>query len=329
MSQDILIIAEHEDDKLKRSSLEALVPARRLAEASGGQVVAVLLGRDPGALAAELADRGADRAIAASGEHFEPYTPEAYQEALRALIEKEQPRWVLAGHSYRAIDFLPGLAARFDAAVASDCSALETGDGEPVWVRQPYDAKLNARVRFRGEPPWFATTQIGAFPADDLPTGHGGQVESAELHVDAAALKRKVLEIKSTGDKAVNLGAAEVIVAGGRGFNSQEKFQMAHELAELLGGAVGASRPVCDNEWLPHEYQIGSSGQTVAPKLYIGIGVSGAIQHVVGMRGSGTVVAINKDPEAPIFNEADYWIVGDLFEIVPELLQAIREAKEQ
>lgn len=328
MSQDILIIAEHEDGKLKRSSLEVLVPARLLAQATGGKVVAAVLGKDPSGPAAELADRGADRILAAAGDHFEPYTPEAYQEALRALIEKEQPRWVLAGHSYRAIDFVPGLAARFGSAVASDCSALEVGE-EAVWVRQPYDAKLKARMRFRGEPPWFATAQTGAFPADDLPTGHGGAVEAVELAVDPGALKRRVIEIKSTGDKAVNLGAAEVIVAGGRGFADKDKFRMAHELADLLGGAVGASRPVCDNEWLPHEYQIGSSGQTVAPKLYIGIGISGAIQHVVGMRGSGTVVAINKDPEAPIFNEADYGIVGDLFEVVPELLKAIREAKEQ
>jgi len=327
MSQDILIIAEHEGGELKRASLEALAVARTLAGGTGGQVLAAALAKDPASFAARLADSGADRVLAAANDLFEPYTPDAYQAALRPIIDKERPAWVVATHTYQAIDFLPGLAATFSAPVASDCIALEIENGVPIWTRQPYDAKLQAKVRFRGEPPWFVTTQGGAFPPDDLPSGHGGSVEAIEAAVDPAALRRKVEQIVATGDRTVNLGAADIIVAGGRGFGSKEKFAIVHELAEVLGAAVGASRPVCDNEWLPPEYQIGSSGQVVAPKLYIALGISGAIQHVVGMRGSQTVVAVNKDPEAPIFNEATYGIVGDIFEVVPELIKAVKEAR--
>ncbi len=329
MAKDILVVAEHEDGKLRRGTFEALALARNLAQDLGGRVLAAVLGEKPSALAEELARRGADEVFLFDSPVLRSYSPEPYRRRLVALVRELAPEWVLLGHTYAAQDLLPLVSAAFGAPVVSDAIAASVHEGRVVFVRQPYDAKFIARTVDRGPAPHFATLQAGAFPADSLPDSHAGVITPRPVEDSPDDLvPRRVLEVRTAGDKTVDLSSAQVIVAGGRGLGSKEKFeQLVGGLARALNGAMGASRPVVDNEWLPHEYQIGSSGQSVAPRLYFAIGISGAIQHVVGVRGAQVIVAINKDKDAPIFNEATYGLVGDLAEIVPELIKAVEEAK--
>ena len=328
MANDILVVAEHEGGKLRRGTFEALALARRLAQSFGGHAYALVLGRGVEPLARELAARGADGVLMADHPQLETYTPDGWRLPIGAVVRDLQPEWVLMGHTYLAQDMLPLVAASFGAPVVTDVVAADVEDGKVVFQRQPYDAKFVARTIDDGPAPRFATLQTGAFPADELPEGTEALVSAARVELDPAALRRAVLEIRATGGHAVDLSAAPMIVAGGRGLGSKEKFAaLVGGLAEALGAAVGASRPVIDAEWLPHEHQIGSSGQSVAPKLYVALAISGAIQHMVGVRGAQCIVAVNKDKDAPIFNEANYGIVGDVAELVPELIKAVLEAK--
>jgi electron transfer flavoprotein alpha subunit len=329
MSKDILVIAEHDNGRVRRGSLEALACARKLAAELGGRALAALAGSGVEPLARTLADRGADEVFVLDHALLAQYTPDAYRAPLAALIADRRPEWVLMAHTYLAQDLLPLVSARFDAPVVSDTVDASVENGEVAFLRQPYDAKLVARTVDRGPAPHFATLQAGAFNADGLPEGHGGTVTAVAVTLSPDALRRNVIEIRSTGGKAVDLTGAPVIVAGGRGLGSKEKFtDLVGGLAQALGGAIGASRPVVDAEWLPHDHQIGSSGQAVTPKLYVALGISGAIQHMVGVRGAQCIVAINKDKDAPIFNEASFGLVGDVGEIVPELIKAAAEAKK-
>ncbi|RMF72315.1 MAG: electron transfer flavoprotein subunit alpha/FixB family protein [Acidobacteria bacterium] len=330
MAKDVLVVIEHENGSPRRPSLEALALARRLAASFGGRALAAVAGHGVGDIARRVASSGADTVYHFDHELLGQYTPDGYRLVLEPLVRDLSPEWVLMGHTYLAQDLLPLVSARFDAPVVSDCVDAEV-DGETVVLsRQPYDAKLVARIADRGPAPHFATLQSGAFPADELPDAHDGTVEQRPVDLSPDRLRRKVLEVRQAGGRTVDLTSAEIIVAGGRGLGSKEKFQqLIGQLAEALGGAaIGASRPVVDNDWLPHDHQIGSSGQTVSPKLYIGVGISGAIQHVVGIRGSQVIVAINKDKDAPIFNEATYGVVGDAEELVPAIAQAIAEARQ-
>lgn len=329
MAKDVLVIIEHEDGKLRRGSLEALALGRQIASALGGKALAALLGQGIESLAKEVADKGADEVLLAEHEQLASYTPDGYRGPLGAMIRERQPEWVLAGHTYLAQDLMPLVGASFDAPVVSDTVGMEMEGETVVFHRQPYDAKFVARTVDRGPAPHFATAQAGAFSADELPSGHGGSVTKFDAGIDDAPLRRTVKEIRSAGSSAIDLSSAEMIVAGGRGLGSKEKFEeLVGGLAKTLGAAIGASRPVVDSEWLPHEHQIGSSGQTVNPKLYLGVAISGAIQHAVGIRGAQCIVAINKDKEAPIFNDAHYGVIGDANELVPELIKAIEEARE-
>ncbi len=330
MSKSILVIIEHADGKVRRDSWEALGLARRVAESSGARVAAAVLGGETSGLAREAASRGADVAYAIDDEALAAYTPDAYRQPLAGLIRETGPEWVLMGHTYLAQDLLPLVAASFGAPVMSDCVDAEL-DGETVtFTRQPYDAKFVARMVDRGPAPRFATLQSGAFPAEGLPESHGGEVVARPASISSEGLRREVKETISAGGGSVDLGAAEIVVAGGRGLQDEEKFKsIVCRLADLLGAGVGASRPVVDSDWLPHEHQIGSSGQIIAPRLYIALGISGAIQHVVGIRGAQVIVAVNKDKDAPIFNDATYGIVGDVFEIGPELIKALEEARQE
>lgn len=329
MSKTILVIAEHEKGKIRRGSFEALAMARHLAGALEGRPVAAILGQGIEGLAQELARQGADEVFHFEAGELADYTPDAYRIPLESLVRELTPEWVLMSHTYLAQDVLPLVSAAFEAPVISDAVGAEVEGEKVVFLRQPYDAKFVARTVDRGPAPHFATLQSGAFSSENLPTEHQGKVTPKKPALDPAALRRQVLEIRAAGGQAVDLTSAQVIVAGGRGLHEKDKFlHLVGGLAQSLGGAIGASRPVVDSEWLPHEHQIGSSGQSVTPKLYIGLGISGAIQHMVGVRGAQVIVAINKDKDAPIFNEATYGIVGDVNDIVPELIQAIREASE-
>jgi electron transfer flavoprotein alpha subunit len=330
MAEHVLVIVEHEEGKVRRASLEALAVARRIAEKTGGKTLAAVLGASVSDQANEVARRGADEVHTLEHDLLAAYTPEGYQQALAGLVGDLSPEWVLMGHTYMAQDLLPRVAARFDAPVVSDCVEVELDGEELVFHRQPYDAKFVARTVDRGPAPHFATLQSGAFSPDELPEDHGGQVTSREVDLSPEQVLRQVKEITAVGDQSVDLSSAEYVVAGGRGLKSQENFDtLIKPLAEALGAGIGASRPVVDSEWLPHAHQVGSSGQAIGAKLYIAAGVSGAIQHMVGCRSAQVIVAINKDEEAPIFNEATYGIVGDASEILPALTEAVKEAKAE
>lgn len=324
MSSKILVLAEVRDGALKGITKEAMTFAQQAAGDLDAEVVSVILGHGMDSAAAELAACGGGRCLVVDDEALDPYTPEAYVAALKSVIEKEQPGLVVTGHSYQAMDFFPRLAAAHDAALIPDVTAMDASGDRPAFTRKVVNGKLDARSVPTGDGPVFVSLQQGAFPADDF----DGEAKTEKVEVDLSGVgARKVLDISAADVGEVDLAGADTIVAGGRGVGDEEKFKIVFDLADALGAAVGASRPPCDSEWVEPQRQIGSSGQVVAPKLYVALGISGAIQHLVGMRGSQCVVAINKDPNAAIFQEATYGIVGDLHEVVPELITAIREAK--
>lgn len=322
MSNTILVVAEHRDGALKGISKEAASCALSIA-ADPTEVRAVLLGGTGlDAVAEELASWAPGGVIQFEDAALENYTPEAYAAVLAGLIGELSPRLVLTGHSYQAIDFFPRLAARLDAALVPDCTAIEAGGDGLVFNRKVINGKLDAKCTVAGEGAVLVSLQQGAFPPGDAPGGGSVEKRAAQL---GDTVPRTVVSVEAGEAGEVDLSEADIIVAGGRGVGDKDKFQVVFDLAEALGGAVGASRPPCDSDWVENFRQIGSSGQVVAPKLYIAVGISGAIQHLVGMRGSQCVVAINKDANAAIFQEATYGLVGDLHEIVPALIEKLRE----
>ena len=240
-------------------------------------------------------------------------------------MEKENPAYVLFSHTYMVRDYAPKLAAALGKALISDCIRYKMAGGKPVFVRQVFQGKIDADFTFDGDGPYLVSFQVGAFNADHLETGGSGAVQNAEVNMDSVDIRTKVLEIFEGVKQEVDLSKAERIVSVGRGIKKPENMDLIKQLAESLDAEIAASRPVCDDGWLPLDRQVGSSGQTVAPKLYFAVGISGAIQHIVGMKNSGTIVAINKDPHAPIFDIADYGVVGDLFEVLPEFIKSVKE----
>ena len=328
MADKILVIAEQQQGKLHRQSWEALAAGQQLGGQLGQPVVVALAGKGIGAVGAEFAGKKVEAVWLVEHDLLEHYTPDGYAAALRQLIEQLQPHYVLLPHTYQVRDFAPKLAASLARGLVSDCIGLRVEAGRPVCVRLMFQGKTNADVTFAGDPPWFATFQAGAFRADAVVTGSGSaEVKKVEVKLDAAQIRTHPEEPFREAKQAVDLTQAEIIIAVGRGIKAPENIEMARKLASLLGGELAASRPICDEGWLPMERQVGSSGQTVAPKLYLALGISGAIQHVVGMKGARTIVAVNKDANAPIFEVADYGIVGDLFEVVPALIAELEKAR--
>jgi len=313
----ILVVAEHRDGALNRASWEAIAAAQQL---SGGLPITVLtIGASVAGVAGELAQ--ADVAEVLAGEHpaLSLYTPDAFTMALQGIIERTSPAFVLMAHTYQARDFTPMLAARLRTSLLTGVTAISGEAAAATFTRPMFQGKLSATVRPRPSGPVIVTVQIGAFRADAARRGGPAPISSVELAIDASAIRQQPEAPFQEAKQAVDLGQAERIVAVGRGIKSAENLPLAQKLAAAMRAEVAASRPICDSGWLPMERQVGSSGQTVAPKLYVALGISGAIQHLVGMKGSRTIVAINKDADAPIFEVADYGIVGDLFEIVPAL----------
>jgi electron transfer flavoprotein alpha subunit len=257
---------------------------------------------------------------------LQQYTPDGYTIALEQLIRAKQPKYVLLPHTYTVRDFAPKLATRFDRVLVSDVISMRADDGNLLLVRQLFQGKLNADVRVSGVAPFFVSIQAGVYRAEELQLGSPA-VEQFPVSIEAADIRSKPEEPFRESARAVDLTTADKIVSVGRGIKDKDNIAIIEELAQALGAEVAASRPICDNGWLPMERQVGSSGQTVSPKVYVAIGISGAIQHLVGMKGSKTIVAINKDAEAPIFEVADYGIVGDLFEVVPALTAEIKKAR--
>jgi len=325
-SKKVWIVLQQRDGKVSRISWEAVVAGQKLAAALGGTAEAVVLGSGVGSLAAEVA--GADLAAVhvADHENLAAYTPGAYVGALAPALRAAAPDLVVFPHTYQTVDYFARLAQEVGAGVLPEITGFEEGGDGLVFRRPILGGKLEARVRIRGEGTVLASVQSGSFSPDALARGTA-EVKPLALDAGAVVPDREILGVEDVAGGEVDLTKADIIVAVGRGVGGADKLGPIEELAAALGAEVAASRPVVDNGWLPRERQIGSSGQTVAPKLYIATGISGAIQHVVGMKGSATVVAINKDPGAPIFQLARYGIVGDLHEVVPALTAAVKEAK--
>ena len=328
-TMSVLAILEQQNGQFHRMSWETFAAAQQLAASLGVPVEAAVIGKGIASLAAEAASKKAAKVWAVEHDLLESYTADGYTIALEALLRKAQPALVLFPHTYRTRDFAPKLATRFGSVLVSDVIAARIENGAMILVRQLFQGKLNGEVRLGGGSPQFASVQAGAWRADSLEAAFGdpAPVETFSPSLDAAQIRQQPEAPFREAARAVDLTAAEIIVAVGRGIGEESNISVVEELAKVLGAEMAASRPICDAGWLPMERQVGSSGQTVAPKMYVAVGISGAIQHLVGMKGSKTIVAINRDANAPIFEVADYGIIGDLFEVVPALVGAVKKAK--
>ena len=318
----ILVIAEQRDGRLNRASWETIAAAQAL---GGLPIKVAILGSSVTAVASELAGAAVAEVLVGEDPALASYTPDGYAMAVRALVDAASPTFVLMPHTYQTRDCAPMIAARLRKSLITDVTAVTGTGSEATFTRPMFQGKLAAQVKPLGTAPFFVTFQIGAFRADAVQKGGSAPVTSVPLQIDASAIRQAPDAPFQEAKQAVDLGQAERIVAVGRGIKSQENITVAETLARAMGAELAASRPICDNGWLPMERQIGSSGQTVAPKLYLALGISGAIQHLVGMKGARTIVAINKDAEAPIFEVADYGIVGDLFEVVPAIIAELEK----
>jgi electron transfer flavoprotein alpha subunit len=325
----ILVITEQRQGKWNNTSFETLAAAQQIASALSGAVSAVVVGKGVDALANELAGKNIAEVLQVEHELLESYTPDGFCVALKQVIESAKPQLVLFPHTYQVRDFVPKLAAMLGKGMVGDCIGYRLEGGKLVFVRQMFQGKTAADVTFLGDGPWFASFQSGSFRADQVAASESGAkpVHRVTIELKAEQIRTKPLELFKEAKSAVDLTQAPLIVAVGRGIKAPENIPQAEAVAKAMGAEIAASRPICDEGWLPMERQIGSSGQTVAPKLYLALGISGAIQHVVGMKGARTIVAINKDQNAPIFEIADYGVVGDIFEIMPALTEALLKAK--
>jgi len=318
----LLVIAEQRGGKLNRATWEAVAAA----QSTGGPIKVVVLGGNADSAATEIAAADVTEVLVVDAAPLADYTADGYVLALGSLIEQEKPSAVFFPHTYQTRDFAPALAARLGRALVTDVTAVKKGEAGSVYTRPVFQGKLSADDQALGAEPHLITLQIGAFRVDSAKRGSSSAaIKKVSIAVDAAAVRQKPEAPFQEARQAVDLSQAERIVSVGRGIKGQEHLKIAEDLAKALGAEIAASRPICDAGWLPMDRQIGSSGQTVAPKLYVALGISGAIQHLVGMKGSRTIVAINKDPEAPIFEIADYGIAGDLFEVVPALIAELKK----
>lgn len=321
----VLVVLEAREGKWNRMSFEALAAGQMIARSIGEPVTAAVLGKGIDGLANEAATYDVEKVFAMDDALLASYTPEAYTGALEQLIKAQPQRAVIFPHTYQVRDYAPKLATRFEKALVSDVVAVKTNGTVPIFVRQLFQGKLSADVHAQGDPQ-FASIQAGAFRAAQ-PAGKSSPVEKFAVKLDEQQIRSKPGELFREAQRSVDLSAADVIVAVGRGIKEKDNLPVVEALAQALGAELAASRPICDSGWLPMERQVGSSGQTVAPKVYFAVGISGAIQHLVGMKGSKTVVAINKDENAPIFETADYGVVGDLFDVVPALVEEIKKSQ--
>ncbi|MDI1243179.1 MAG: electron transfer flavoprotein subunit alpha/FixB family protein [bacterium] len=321
----ILVFIEHKNCVLNKTSLEAITAAQSIGKDLGLKVSAVIpCDKGDCALAQEIAGYDLEKVIVAKSDKLGIYTPDAYADAWEQVINATSPQYIVMSHTYQVRDFAPKVATRLGREVVGDCIRYKADGGKIVLTRRIFLGKLDADVTIGGNAPYFVTFQSGSFRGDNAVKGSAG-VETVDVNVGDIRMTPE--EPFQEAKASVDLTKSEIIVAIGRGIKSQENIAVAQQLADALGADLAASRPICDSEWLPIDRQIGSSGQTVAPKLYIALGISGAIQHIVGMKNAGTIVAINKDSGAPIFDIADYGIVGDLFEAVPVLVEEIKKAK--
>ncbi|MGA8867019.1 MAG: electron transfer flavoprotein subunit alpha/FixB family protein [Candidatus Sulfotelmatobacter sp.] len=328
MPDTILVVVEQREGKLNRVSWETVAAGQAIAAATGWTLEAAVAGSGVSAFATEVAAKKLAKVYAIESPRLEPYTPDAFAAGLKQFLSPRQPKLVLMPHTYQVRDFIPKLATAMGRTVISDCIGIKHETGKLLFTRQMFQGKLVADVTFTSDAPWFATFQNGAFRGDQAEAGaSAAPVETVNVDIADGVVRTQPQEVFKEVKQAVDLTQAEIIVSVGRGIKEQKNIDMAKQLAEALGGELAASRPICDSGWLPMDRQVGSSGQTVAPKLYLALGISGAIQHIVGMKGSRAIIAVNKDSEAPIFEIADYAVVGNLFDIVPPLIEEVKKAK--
>ena len=322
----ILVISEQRDGTLNRATWEVVTAAQQMARDSGDSVTVAVAGADISPLVDELSKAAVAEILVVESDTLRDYTADGLVDALAQLINTESPTLVLFPHTYQTRDYAPKLATRLKRGLVTDCIGYKPSTDALTLVRPMFQGKFVADVMTMGSAPHFVSIQIGSFRADAVETGDTpATIRTVDVSVDATAIRQRPEPPFKETKQAVDLTQAERIVAVGRGIKGQEHLPLVQELAKALEAELAASRPICDSGWLPMDRQIGSSGQTVAPKLYLALGISGAIQHLVGMKGSRTIVAINKDTDAPIFEVADYGIVGDLFEIVPALTSVLGE----
>ena len=328
MTDNILVVVEQREGKLNRVSWETIAAGQAIASQTGWTLEAAVAGSGVAAIAGEVAAKKVAKVYDVESAKLEPYTPDAFAYALKEFLAKHPAKLVLMPHTYQVRDFVPKLATALKTTAISDVIGCRYEGGKLLFTRQMFQGKFVADVSFAGDGPCFATFQNGAFRADKAEAGAApAPVETVNVEVADGIVRNKPQAVFKEAKQAVDLTQAEIIVSVGRGIKEQKNIELAQQLATALGGELAASRPICDNGWLPMDRQIGSSGQTVAPKLYLALGISGAIQHIVGMKGARSIVAINKDSEAPIFEIADYAVVGNLFDIVPPLIEEVKKAK--
>jgi electron transfer flavoprotein alpha subunit len=328
LAATILVVVEQREGKLNRVSWETIKGAQDIAAQTGWSVEAAVVGSGIGAIAAEVAAKDLTKVYAIESAKLGRYTPDGFAHALKQFISDRKPQLVLMPHTYQVRDFAPKLATALGRTLINDSIGFKKDGDRVLFTRSMFQGKLAADVSFTGDAPWFATFQNGTFRGDQArAAAKAAPVEAVNVDIPDSAVRTQPEEPFKEAKQAVDLTQAEVIVAVGRGIKEQKNIDLAKQLADALGGELAASRPICDSGWLPMDRQIGSSGQTVAPKLYFALGISGAIQHVVGMKGARTVIAVNKDSEAPIFEIADYAVVANLFDVVPPLIEELKKAK--
>ena len=321
MSDTILVVVEQREGKLNRVSWETITAGQEIAAKTGWTLEAAVVGSGVVALAGEVATKKVAKVHAIESPKLEPYTPDGFAYALKEFLSAHPSKLVLMPHTYQVRDFVPKLATSLGTTAISDAIGYKYDSGKLLFTRQMFQGKFVADVSFAGSGTLFVTFQNGSFRADKVEEGSAAApVETVQANVPDGVVRNKPHEVFKEAKQAVDLTQAEIIVSVGRGIKEQKNIELAQQLASALGGEIAGSRPVCDNGWLPSERQVGSSGQTVAPKLYLALGISGAIQHIVGMKGARSIVAVNKDHEAPIFEIADVAVVGNLFDIVPPLI---------
>jgi len=328
MPDSILVVVEQREGKLNRVSWETLTAGQSLSSETGWPLEAAVVGSGIDDIAGEVAGKKVAKVYAIESPKLAPYTPDAFAVGLKQFLSQKEPRLVLMPHTYQVRDFIPKLATSMNRTTVTDCIGYKKDGQRLLFTRQMFQGKLAADVSFSCDAPWFVTFQNGAFRGDKVEAGTSpAPIEAVSVEIADDAVRNKPQEVFKEAKQAVDLTQAEIIVAVGRGIKEQKNIEIAKQLAEAIGGEIAASRPICDSGWLPMDRQIGSSGQTVAPKLYLALGISGAIQHIVGMKGARTIIAVNKDSEAPIFEIADYAVVGNLFDVIPPLVEEIKKAK--
>ncbi len=319
---DIFVVAEHRQGELREITLQMLFKANELSQTLSHTLTAIMIGAGDEAFMSELTKR-ADRVIAVGDEQLRNFDADLYKEILHRLIGEHRPFLTLMGHTPWGMVLAPALSIKSGLPLATDCVDIRVEDGRPIVIRQIYSGKIFSKVAFKASEGYLVTVRPGAFPPDEIEE-RDGELVKMEIPGDLPESRKQFVEFVDTGAGEIDIGQADLLVSIGRGIGEQENIEEIKELAELMGGVISCSRPVVDKNWLPKYHQVGTSGKSVKPKVYLAFGISGAFQHVAGISGAGTVIAINKDPKAPIFRVADYGVVDDLFKISNALKEKLK-----